>query len=180
MDLKTVLLVGVVVGLIAAAILLWPDDPAHTPLIPTAKISVDNATAQWTIELKGSVVLDLEAASVSPRIQICHAATSDLISPLQPSTELGKDSKQAVPRILVEHAATTASVSIGSADVPATTAQPRILVEHAATTLPIGVLCSSSGLQSNSAKVMTKLLIEDAAVVSTTPLEAMPPDSPGR
>jgi len=180
MDLKTALIVGLVVGLIAATLLLWPNGDTPIPLIPTVTISVNDATAQWTIGLQGSAVLDLEAASVSPRIQICHAATSSLAPPLQPATDLGKDSKLAVPRILVEHAATTAFVPMGSTDVPATTARPRILVEHAATTLPIGVLHSSSGLQSDSAKVSPKLLIEDAEIVDTTLLEAMPPDPPGR
>lgn len=177
MDLKIALLVGLAVGLIAAAIWLWPS-PSPI-LVPAAQISVEDATAQWAIGLKGNGSLDQDTSVVLPRIQIGYAATSKLVSPLQPSTELGKDTKHAVQRILVEHVATAAIVSMVGSKAPTLSTAPRILVEHAATTLPIGPLRSSSELQSDGVQVLTKLLIENAEVVETKLLEAMPPDSPG-
>ena len=178
MDLKIALLVGLVVGLIAAAIWLWPS-PVPI-LVPTAEIAVEDATWQWTIELQGSSDLILEATAVRPRIRTGQAATSRLVSPLSPSTELGEATENVAPRIVVEHAATASSVPIGVTAAPSVIASPRILVEHAATVIVIRALGSSSGLQSDSARVSTKLLIENAEVVDIKLLEAMPPDSLGQ
>jgi|AntAceMinimDraft_16_1070373.scaffolds.fasta_scaffold13135_3 hypothetical protein len=181
MDLKTVLLVGLSVGLIAAAILLWPSGDAPIPLTPKAEIVVEGTSIEpWRKELEVSARLAKETVSVLPRVQIWHAVTSGLAPPLQQSTEMERDAKQTAQRILVEHAATATSVPMGATTPPVVAASARVLIEHAATALPIGALSSSSGLQSDSAKVSPKLLIEDAEIVDTTLLEAMPPDPPGR
>jgi len=175
MDLKIALLVGLVVGLIAAAIWLWPS-PVPIPL-SAAEIAVESATGQWTIRLRRSSDLISDAATVLPRIRTDHAATSSLISALSSSTELAEATRDVVQRIVVEHAATASSVSIGTTAAPSVIASPRVVVEHGATVIPIGPIGSSSGLQSDSAEVSTKLLIENAEVVNTRLLEAMPLDS---
>ena len=204
MDLKIALLVGLVVGLIAAAIWLWPSPV--TILLPAAEIAMEDATGQWTVVLRPNSDLISDAATVLPRIRTGHAATSSLVSPLSPSRELNDVTANVASRIVVEHAATASSVSIGNVaaqsliasprvvvenaatvstvrlgitTAPSTIASPRVLVEHAATVIPIGPIDSSCGLQSDSARVSTKLLIENAEIVDTKPLEAMPPLSLG-
>ena len=172
MDLKIALLVGLVVGLIAAAFLFWPS-PVPIPF-PAAEIAVEDAIAQWPIELQGSSDLVLETSAVLPRILTDHAATSSLVSPLQQAP-----TEDTTPRVLVEHAATVSFVPIGTQDRPTPNVSPRILVQHVATVLPIGTLSSSSGLQSDSAKVSTKVLIENAEVVNIRLLEAVSPGSLG-
>jgi len=172
MDMKIALLVGLVVGLIAAAVWLWPS-PAPI-LVPTARISVEDATAQWAIGLKGNAALARNTSAVLPRIRTGHAATSSLVSPIHPSTGPDEVTDNVASRIVVEHAATASSVSIGTTAAPSVIASPRVLVEYAATVIPIGPIGNFSGLQSDSAKVLTKLLIEDAEIVDANLLEAMP------
>ena len=179
MDMKIALLVGLVVGLIAAAIWLWPPPPSAPILIPSAEITVEDETGQWTVALRPSADLVLITATVLPRIRVGHAATASLVSPLLPSSELVNATADVAVRIVVGHAATTSAISIGLVAAPSAIASPRVLVEHAAAASLIGPITTSPGLQSDSAKVSTKLLIENAEVVDTKLLEAMPPGSPG-
>ena len=178
MDVKIALLVGLVVGLIAVAIWLWPS-PVPI-LIPAAEITVEDATGQWTVGLRRSTGLISDAATVLPRIRTDHAATASLVSLLLPSTELtDATAGNVAAHIVVEHAATASTLPLGVTTAPSEATSPRVLVEYASTATLIGPITTSSGLQSDSAKVSTKLLIENAEVVDTLLLEAMPLGSPG-
>ena len=172
MDLKIALLVGLVVGLIAAAIWLWPS-PVPI-LVPTAEITVEDATGQWTIGLQESSDLILETAAVLPRIQIGHAATSSLVSPLQSSIELVEAASDVVPRILVEYASTASPNPLAETEDFTITTSPRILVEHAATVAPLTPVAESELLAKDAQRVAHKLVIENAETINIRTLEPLP------
>jgi len=171
MDLKIALLLGLVVGLILVIVGPWLGPPLP---VPAAEIVLEDAMGQWAIGLKPHSGLILAAATVLPRIWTSHAATSGLVSPLQPSIELAEATRNVVQRIVIEHTATAAPVSLGMTGVPNATAFPRILVEYAATVSLLAPVAKSELLAEDAQRVAHKLVIENAETVNIRTLEPLP------
>lgn len=170
MDLKIALLAGL---LIVAVLLFLPTKPFPLPPVLRLEIAIEDATWQWTIGLQGSSELILEAGAVLPRIRTDHAATSGLVSPLSPSTELDETTENVVPRIVVEHAATASPGSLEATAAPSVIVFARILVEHAATVAPLAPVAESELLEEVAQRVTHKLVIENAETVNTRTLEPL-------